>query len=139
MSAEPDADPRQLMAQLEMVQRQMQRVDRRLSALEQAMAETQQALGAVRHLAESSGVQEVLLPIGAGVSVRARVDASARVVTPIGAGYATEGPAAEVAQALEERSRSIVQGFEQASAEAQELAMAHAALTQQLESISPSS
>ena len=138
MSPEPEADPRQLMAQLEMVQRQMQRLDRQLAGLEQAMAETQQALGTVRHLAESSGVQEVLLPLGAGVSIRARVDASAPILTPIGAGYATEGPAAQVAQALEERSKSIIQRFEEATAQAQELAVAHAHLTEQLESLSPS-
>jgi prefoldin alpha subunit len=136
--AGPDAnpDPRQQMAQLELVQRELQRTERHLEALEQALVEAQQALGTVRHLAESQGTQEVLLPIGGGVHVRARVDPAAPVLMPIGAGYSTEGESAKVAQALEERVQSIARSYEQASQRAEELAGVAASLNDQLSQFS---
>ncbi|MCA1819456.1 MAG: prefoldin subunit alpha [Halobacteriales archaeon] len=125
-------DPRQLMAQLDLVQRELQRAERRLASLEQAMVEAQQALGTVRHLAESSGTQSVLLPIGGGLHVRAAVDAGQDVLMPIGAGYSTPGKPAEVAQALEERVAAIGKAYEEAAARADELANVAGALNEQL-------
>lgn len=132
--AEAGPDPRQVMAQLDLVQRELQRAERRLATLEQAMVEAQQALGTVRHLAEAKSVQNVLLPIGGGLHVRATVDAGQDVLMPIGAGYSTQGKAAEVAQALEERVASIGKAYEEAAQRADELANAAAALNEQLPS-----
>ncbi|MEA3142977.1 MAG: hypothetical protein QOG31_301 [Thermoplasmata archaeon] len=132
--AEAGPDPRQVMAQLDLVQRELQRAERRLATLEQAMVEAQQALGTVRHLAESKELQNVLLPIGGGLHVRATVDAGQDVLMPIGAGYSTQGKAAEVAQALEERVASIGKAYEEAAQRADELANAAAALNEQLPS-----
>jgi prefoldin alpha subunit len=107
-------DPRQVMAQLELVQRELSRAEGRLAALEQAMVEAQQALGTVRHLAEAQGAQSVLVPIGGGLHVRANLDAAQDVLLPIGAGYSTPGKPAEVAKALEERVASIGRAYEEA-------------------------
>ncbi|HEX2066331.1 MAG TPA: prefoldin subunit alpha [Candidatus Thermoplasmatota archaeon] len=125
-------DPRQLMAQMDLIQRELQRAERRLAALEQAMVEAQQALGTVRHLAESGGVQQALLPIGGGLHVRAIVDATQDVLLPIGAGYSTPGKPVEVAKALEERVASLGRAYEEAAGRADELANAAAALNEQL-------
>lgn len=131
-------DPRQVMAQLDLVQRELSRAERRLATLEQAMVEAQQALGTVRHLAESSGSQQVLLnvlvPLGGGLHVRATVDAAEEVLLPIGAGYSTPGKPAEVAKALEERVSSIGRAYDEAAQRADELANAAGALNEQLPS-----
>lgn len=135
-AAAPGHDPRQAMAQLDLVQRELQRAERRLAALEQAMLDAQQALGTVRHLAESKGPQAVLLPIGGGLHVHATVDATRDVLMPIGAGYSTPGKAGEVVKALEERVDSISKAYEEAASRADELATAAAALNDQLDSSS---
>lgn len=134
---EPADDPRQLAAQFDLVQRQLQAVDRRLAQLEQALMEAQQAASTVEALAASSGVQESLVPLGSGVHLRAAVDPAAPVLLPIGAGYYTEGPAAGVTGALQERVASITQAFQQASAEAERLAQTASAINDRLNSLSP--
>jgi prefoldin alpha subunit len=132
----PD-DPRQLAAQFEFLQRQLQGVDRRLAQLEQALVEAQQAASAVQALAESQGAQEALLPLGSGVHVHAKVDPTAPVLLPIGAGYFTEGPAKEIVAALGARVEAITKSFQETSADAERLAQAAATINSRLESLSP--
>lgn len=134
---EPEDDPRQLAAQFDLVQRQLQAVDRRLAALESALVEAQQAASAVEALAASPGVQDAMLSLGSGVHVHARVDPAAPVLLPVGAGYYTEGPAAQVHAALQERVEAITRQFQQASADAEQLAQAAAAINERLSSFSP--
>jgi prefoldin alpha subunit len=125
-------DPRQLAAQMDLVQRELQRVDRHLAALEEALVEAQQAVGAVRHLADDATAQDILLPLGAGVHLHAKVDGAAPVLMPLGAGYFTEGPAASVAEALQERAQALTAQFQQASEDAQRLAQVAAAINDRL-------
>lgn len=136
-AAEPRERPEQLMAQLEVVQRELQRMDRRMAAIEQQMLETQQAVAAVEALGQAGADQEGLVPLGAGVHVRARFDGTAPVLLPIGAGYSTEAPAAEVAKALAARVQAIQQAFESASEEAEQLAHAAGAIQDRLSQLSP--
>jgi prefoldin alpha subunit len=133
--AEPADDPRQLAAQLDLVQRELQRVDRRLASLEQALVEAQQAAGAVQALADASGPLDTLVPLGAGVHVAARLEGAAPVLMPLGAGYFTEDKPAAVAAALAERVKSIGEQFQRASADAEQLAQAAAAINERLLSL----
>lgn len=135
--ADAPEDPRQLAVQFDILQRQLQAVDRRLAQLEQALVEAQQAASAVEALATTSGEQVALLPLGSGVHVHARVDAAAPVLLPVGAGYFTEGPASEVGVALKQRVEVITRTFQEASADAERMAQAAAAINQRLESLSP--
>ena len=130
-------DPRQLAAQFEFLQRQLQSVDRRLAQLEQALVEAQQAASTVQGLAEATGTQDTLLPIGSGVHVHAKVDPKAPVLLPIGAGYFTEGPAKDIVAALGERVEAITKSFQETSADAERLAQAAAAINERLSSMSP--
>ena len=136
---DPDAasDPRTLAAQFELVQRQLQSLDRRLAGIEEALVEAQQAATTVKALGDAQGEQDTLLPLGSGVHVRARVDASAPILLPVGAGYFTEGPAAEVATALQQRVEALTRAFQDASAEAERLAQTAAAINDRLSSLSP--
>ncbi|MEK6976741.1 MAG: prefoldin subunit alpha [Candidatus Thermoplasmatota archaeon] len=135
--AQAPEDPRQLAAQFEFLQRQLQGVDRRLAQLEQALVEAQQAASTVQGLAEAAGAQDTLLPIGSGVHVHAKVDPSAPVLLPIGAGYFTEGPAKDIVAALGARVEAITKSFQETSADAERLAQAASAINSRLESLSP--
>ena len=126
------ADPRQLAAQFDLVQRELQRVDRRLQALEEALVEAQQAAAALKHLADTPGMQDILLPLGSGVHVSAKVDGSAPVLMPLGAGYFTEDKAEGVASALEARVAAIGQQFQDASQQAEQLAQVAAQINDRL-------
>jgi prefoldin alpha subunit len=129
-------DPRQLAAQFEIVQRELQRVDRRLSAIEEALVEAQQASATVQALAAEGKPLETLVPIGAGVHVPAKVDAAAPVLMPLGAGYYTESRPEAVAEALAERVKALGEQFQRASADAEQLAQAAAAINERLSSFS---
>lgn len=135
--APPAEDPRQLAVQFDILQRQLQAVDRRLTQLEQALVEAQQAASAVAALAEAKGPQESLIPIGSGVHLKATLDPATPVLLPVGAGYFTEGPAADVVSALQERVTAITRSFQQASEDAERMAQAAAAINQRIESLSP--
>ncbi len=124
-------DPRQLMAQRDIVQRELQRMERRMAAIEEAMMEAQRAIATVRGLAETAG-EELLVPVGAGVHIKARTNRGAAVLLPLGAGYLTEGKPDEVVAALEERVKGINASFDQASEQAEQLANAAAAIDEKL-------
>lgn len=131
-------DPRQLMAQREIVQRELDRMERRMAAIEEAMLDAQRAAATVRGLQEAGqqpgrpATHDVFLPVGSGVHVEARVDVNAKVLLPIGAGYLTEGLPDEVLAALEKRIEAITRSFEQAASEAEQLANAAAAMDERL-------
>ena len=120
------------MAQMDLLQREMARMDRRMAALEQALMEAQQAASTVQALADASGQIEALVPLGGGVHIKARLDASSPVILPIGAEYATEAAPAQVAEALRQRVEALSQQFRQASEEAERVAQAAAALNEEL-------
>jgi len=131
--AETGDDPRQLMAQREIVQRELQRMERRMAAIEEAMMEAQRALATVRGLSEAGpGEQELFVPIGAGVHVAARAPGNATILLPLGAGYLTQGKPEQVIAALEDRVKGINRSFDEASEQAEQLANAAAALDEQL-------
>ncbi len=134
--SQPSDDPRQLAAQFDLVQRELERSERRLASLEQALMETQQAHAACTALAEAGKPTDTFIALGGGVHAHARIDGKAPVLMPIGAGYFTESPAANVAAALEERSKSLAQSFQQASAEAERLAQVAATINDRLSSLS---
>ncbi len=136
--ADPE-DPRLLAAQFELVQRELSRVERRLGALQDALAETRQAASTLRSLAEATGLQETLVPVGAGIHVRATLDPAIAVVRPIGAGYATDATVADALAELESRAEAVQRSFQEASADADRLANTAAALNERLQSVYPES
>ncbi|HLF16642.1 MAG TPA: prefoldin subunit alpha [Candidatus Thermoplasmatota archaeon] len=127
-------DPRRLVAEFELVQREMGRVERRLEALEEAVMEANQAAATLRALAGAKKPAEALVPVGAGIHVRARLDSSAPVVRPVGAGTSVDGPLADAQAQLEARVEALTRSFQEASEHAQRLAQAAAELQGRLAS-----
>ena len=133
MAEEPE-DPRRLYAQFEFVQRELGRVENRLEAIQDALVEANQAASTLRGLSESAG-REALVPIGAGVHVRATLATDA-VVRPIGAGYATDGSIEDAQAQLQARAEALQRSFHDASAEAERLATTAAAINERLSTLS---
>lgn len=126
-----EEDLQRLSMQYEQLQRELQGAERRLAALAQGLEETQRAAATLRGMAEMAGAGESLLPIGAGVFVRARLDPAAPVVLPVGGDYATEGAADEARTALEARAQAIQQAYQDAEAGARRVAEALERIAQQ--------
>lgn len=114
-------DAQQLYAQYQQMQQQLQQVDQRLQQLEQSMMELQQAEHTLEALQAESGVSDVLVPVGGGVHLRARVDPSQEAIVPIGGGYAAEDSLEKAAAALDQRMQETRQQLEQANKDAQRL------------------
>jgi prefoldin alpha subunit len=136
--AEAADDPRQVLAQYEIVQRQLQATEGRLAQLESALMETQQASVAAKAIAEATAEQQVLVPLGAGLHAPVRMAPGQPMLVPIGAGYYTERPAAEAAAALEQRVKSLTASFNNLASQAERLAQVSAAMNEQLSQFSQS-
>lgn len=114
----------ELASRYEVLQRELARLDQRLGALEEGVVEARRAESTLRGLLEREGEQEVLVPIGGGVYLRARVDPSAPLIRPVGAGYATEGGLADAAARMQERAADAQKQYDAARQEAQRVAQA---------------
>lgn len=124
-------DPRQLSAQIQLVQRELARTQERLEAIESALVEANQAAATVRALTElpdndkQNGAQ-VLVPVGGGVHVHARLVPGTQPVVPIGSGYAIEASPQAALATLERRIQDITESFNRTADRADELAQAGA-------------
>ncbi|MES2153798.1 MAG: prefoldin subunit alpha [bacterium] len=131
-------DPRQLLAQRDIVQVELQRMERRMAAIEEAMMEAQRAIATVRGLAEAGGgTHDLLVPVGAGVHVKAQAKGGATILLPLGAGLLTEGKPEDVIAALEERVKGINRSFDEASEQAEQLTNAAAVIEEKLGGAGP--
>lgn len=125
-------DPRQLAAQLELVQRELARTQARLDSIEAAMVEANQAAATLRALADESSTGDLLVPVGAGVHVHARLVKGQPPVVPVGAGYAIEASPQAALATLERRIQDITETFNQAAERAEQLAQAGSQITAML-------
>ncbi len=130
MSAEED--PQQVIAQYEATQAQLQQLDGRLSRLEEVLLELRRSKSTLESL---EGDQEALVPIGAGLHVRARIAGAAPVVTPVGAGYAADKSVDDAKAMLDAQMAETSAAMESSSAQAERLARSMQALTQKLQSM----
>lgn len=132
----PDDDGQQLIAQYEATQAQLQQVDARLGRLEEMLMEQRRAAETLEAL---GGEQEALVPIGAGLHVRARVVGDAPIVTPLGAGYATDLDLDGAQVALQKRVAETQGALETAGQQADRLAQTLQSLGMRLQSMQPQS
>ncbi len=130
------AEGEDLMAQFEAVQQALQQVDGQLARIEDQAIDLRRAIATLEALAEATGEQETLVPIGGGVHVRARITAERPIVNPIGRGYAADVDLDGALQALAARAKEAEQLLAQKSQEAQRLAATAQRIAQQLQSSS---
>lgn len=105
-------------AELQQLQRQLQLYDRHLASLEQNLSDLQNAVATMDGMSGS----DALVPIGAGVRIKATIDPDAKVLLDLGAGYTTEVPRAEALTELRDRLQAAESAFRTTSTEAQNLA-----------------
>lgn len=122
------------MARFEMVQQALQTVDAQLARIEEASIDLRRAMSTLDAISDADGEQETLVPIGGGLHIRARVDASQAIVTPIGRGYAADMDVAAAREALAERAASTDKLLQERSQEAERLAAEARRLANQLQS-----
>lgn len=127
-----DDDAQQVIARYEAAQAQLQQIDQRLQRLEEVLMEQRRASDTLDAL---GGDQEALVPIGAGLHVRARVVGDAPVVSPVGAGYATDHSAADARADLQKRMEETQAAMETASQQADQLARSLQSLGMKLQSM----
>lgn len=129
-----DDDAQQAIAQYEATQAQLQQIDARLVRLEELLLEQRRA---AETLGSLEGDQEALVPIGAGLHVRARIAGGEPVVTPLGAGYAADKTVLEAQEVLKGRMAETQAAMESASQQAEGLARNLQALGTRLQSMQP--
>lgn len=129
-----ESESQQAIAQYEAAQAQLQAIDGHLARLEEMLQEQQRAASTLTSLDDD---QEALVPVGAGLHVRARIIGDAPVVTPVGAGYATDLDLDGARAALERRIEETRQAMSEANAKADEVARTLQALGQRLQSMQP--
>ena len=100
-----------LVAEAEQLAGAEQALSQHLAAIDGAMRNTHAAIEAVR---AASG--EALMPVGAGVFVRARVEPDSAVVVSVGSGVAVEKGRDQALLYLEARSKELEAAAAQASA-----------------------
>ncbi len=127
-----DEDPQQIVAQYEATQAQLQQLDARLTRFEEALIELRRAKSTLESLDAS---QDALVPIGAGLHVRAQILGDAPVVTPLGAGYAADQSVDDAMARIDSQLTETQSAMESASSQAQSLAQSMQVLTQKLQSM----
>ena len=108
----------ELVARYEALQRTLQVADRQLASLEQELAELRRAQATLEGL---DGKQDVLMPIGGGVFLRAQVDAGAPVLSPLGSAYSADGPLEDAVARVRARAEHVQASFKTWSQRADEL------------------
>ena len=109
----------ELTQRFEALQRALQAADRQLGMMEQHLGEFRRAKQSLEGL--EGGEQEVLLPIGGGVFVSAKVDPGKAVLSPVGAEYSVEGTREEAIERIGHRIAEAEAAFQELNARAQEL------------------
>ena len=117
-------------AEFEAVRERLRQVDMQLAGLEQELAEVQRA----QRTLEGLGDHAALLPIGAGLHVRATLQGAAPVLVPIGAGYAADRDVETARTGLATRAEQLQQLLRRVEQEAETLAGLADSLLRKLQS-----
>lgn len=125
-------DPQEIMAQLQMLQGRLQAVDRQSALIERDLNEAQQASDTLRGLEEGDGELAVMVPVGGGVQVPARVEPKSTVLMQIGAGYATRGGIPDALERLRAQVETLQEQLAQVNTEADRLVQTGQVLQQKL-------
>jgi prefoldin alpha subunit len=117
---------------LESYQRQLDAAGRQIDFLQGVYDDTMRAKKGLEGIGEEKS-SEILLPMGAQTFVRGTVSDKQKVITSIGAGYATERPREDAIKRLEARAESVQKELERLMQGAVELQQEAARLQEMLE------
>lgn len=108
-----EAEMRELVVRNDMLRNQLQALETQRSYVLELLADARRSLSTMESVEKAQDGDEVLVPVGAGTFLSARLANGGKALTSIGAGVHAELPAAEAT----ERLRARLTNLEQASSE----------------------
>jgi len=105
----------------EVLQNQLAGIEEQLGMLRAMTEEFQQARSALDALRAARVGDEVLVPLGGGQFVRAKLAEADRVLSGIGAGLSVEGPVAEALRRVEAQLQSASEAQQKLASEGQRI------------------
>lgn len=94
--------------QLQELQEGMQQVQQQLQLLLQQKAELEQLTDALHELKKHSGKKDVLVPFGAGIYLKAEIKDSSNVLLNVGAGVTVEKDIDATLVLIEKQSKELI-------------------------------
>lgn len=113
MSSDPaggEEEIRRLLAAYQQYQAQAEAIAQQMSLTQLTVQGLDRALRAVEAMETAHEEQEMLVPIGSGSYVHARLASKDKVVLNVGAGISVEKSAAEAKEALKARREEVAEG-----------------------------
>lgn len=130
--APSEQELRELVLRSDQVRQQLGALEAQREYLMEVTAEARRSLATLQHLATASAGDEVLVPLGAGAFVHARVVDPQKTIASLGSGVHAELAAADAATRLEARVDNLESAQQQLSKDigrlSDELARANAVL-----------
>lgn len=117
--ADPEAALREALEHGEALQAQLAGIEEQMSYLGAITQEFARARATLEALARAKRGEEVLLPVGGGNFVRAKLADEDRVIGGIGAGLSVEGPVADALRRTEAQLEAAREAGERLQGEAQ--------------------
>lgn len=104
---------RRLVSAYEQYQAQAEAISQQLGLSQVNIEGCDRALGAIQAMVGVGDDQELLVPIGAGSFVHAKLASSDKVVVAVGSGVSIEKTASEAKETLDQRKSGIVEASKQ--------------------------
>lgn len=98
---------RELVVRSDQVRQQLGAMEAQREYLAEVIGETRRSLATLEHLANASPDEHVLLPLGGGAYVHARVSDPTKAITSLGNGVHAELPTADAIARLRARAENI--------------------------------
>lgn len=107
-AAQPtEADLRELAMRGESVRQQLAAVEGQREYVAELLAEARRSLGTLEHMATAQAGDEILVPLGAGAFVHARLASPGTALASIGSGLHAEIPSADARERMQKRVQSL--------------------------------
>lgn len=102
-----EAELREIVTRGEMLRQQLANLEAQREYVGEVLLETRRSLQTLESLEKAKPGDEVLMPLGAGAFVQARLEDPTRALASLGSGVHAELPTAEAAARLRSRAESL--------------------------------
>lgn len=133
--AQRKADREQLAAEYTLLSQLLEDLRRRIDLLNASLNEIVAAKKALEEVQKLNEGEEVLVPLGAGIYVRAKLASKSNMIVTIGANIMIERPPEEARKTIESREQEIRDALQKTIADYQVLVNRLRELEQQIRSV----
>jgi prefoldin alpha subunit len=122
-AAEPtEAELRELVARGDALRQQLAALDSQRDLLAELAGDAKRSLSTLEHLGTATDGEELLVPLGAGAFVRARLAGEGRVIAALGVGIHADMPVADARARMDKRVESLDAAAAQSAKDASRVA-----------------